>query len=56
MAIKNKIKNKKTEIKKRKPVTLYNIIRRQAALKFNYPSVKLVSDGDIVTFLKSIVL
>ena len=45
--MKNKSKNQPT---------LYNIYRKQTAKAFNMPTVKLVSDGDVCTYLKSIKL
>ena len=36
--------------------TLFNIYRKQAARAFNMTSVKLCSDGDVVTYLKHIKL
>jgi hypothetical protein len=34
--------------------TLFDIYRKQASKAFNYPSIKLCSDGDVITYLKSI--
>jgi hypothetical protein len=36
--------------------TLFDIYRKQAAKAFNYPSIKLCSDGDVITYLKDIKL
>lgn len=41
-------------IRKRKPVSLYDIFRKRACKAFNYPDVRLCSDGDICTYLKKI--
>ena len=39
-----------------KNITLFDIYRRQASIAFNYPTVKMCADGDVCTYLKSIVL
>jgi hypothetical protein len=36
--------------------TLFEIYRKQASKAFNYPSITLCSDGDVITYLKSISL
>jgi hypothetical protein len=36
--------------------TLFDIYRKQAAKAFNMPTVRLCSDGDVLTYLKSIKL
>jgi hypothetical protein len=46
------MKTKKTK----KQMSLYDIYKKLASKGFNYPSIKLCSDGDICTYLKSIKL
>jgi hypothetical protein len=36
--------------------TLFEIYRKQASIAYNYPSVKLCSDGDVINYLRSIKL
>jgi hypothetical protein len=36
--------------------TLFDVYRKQAAKAFNMPTVRLCSDGDVATYLKSIKL
>ena len=36
--------------------TLFDIYRKQAAKAFNMPSIKLCSDGDVITYLRNIKL
>lgn len=38
----------------KKDVTLFDIFRKQASKGFNYPAIKMCSDGDVCTYLKSI--
>ena len=38
----------------RETVTLYDVFRLIAAKGFNYPTVKMVSDGDIIVCLKKV--
>lgn len=40
--------------KSKKQITLFDIYRKQASKGFNYPTVKMCSDGDVCTYLKSI--
>lgn len=40
--------------KTKKETTLYNVYKRQASKGFNYPTITMCSDGDIITYLKSI--
>lgn len=40
----------------RETVTLYDVFRLIAAKGFNYPTVKMVSDGDIIVCLKKVEL
>ncbi len=40
----------------KKEATLFEIYRRQASKGFNYPTVKMCSDGDVITYLKTIKL
>jgi len=42
----------KTKVKKE--VTLFDIYRKQASKGFNYPTIKMCSDGDVITYLRSI--
>jgi hypothetical protein len=46
----------KTKKKEVKQTTLFDIYRKQASNAFNYPTVKMCSDGDICTYLRSIKL
>ena len=41
---------------KKSKKNLYDIYRKQTQKAFNMPTVKLVSDGDICTYLKQIKL
>jgi hypothetical protein len=36
--------------------SLYDVFRKQASKAFNYPSVKLCSNGDVCIYLKQIKL
>ena len=46
-----------TKIKKqKKQTTLFDIYRKQASNGFNYPTVKMCSDGDVCTYLKKVKL
>lgn len=36
--------------------TLFDIYRKQAAKAFNMPTIRLCSDGDVITYLKHIKL
>ena len=40
--------------KEKKKTTLYDFAKKQASKGFNYPTIKMCSDGDICTYLKSI--
>jgi len=46
----------KTKQKVKKQTTLFDIYKKQASNRFNYPTVKMCSDGDVCTYLKSIKL
>lgn len=37
-------------------LTLFEIYRKQASKGFNYPTITMCSDGDVITYLKSIKL
>ena len=39
-----------------KNITLFDVYRKQASIAFNYPTVKMCADGDVCTYLRSIVL
>jgi len=39
-----------------KQTTFYDILKKMASKKYNYPNKKMCSDGDIVNYLKSIKL
>ncbi len=43
-------------MKTKKQKTLYDLYRKFTAQAFNYPTVKLVSNGDIITYLESVKL
>jgi hypothetical protein len=49
-------KRTKNKVKSKPSITLYSVYRKQTAIGFNMPTVNLVSDGDICTYLKSIKL
>ena len=38
--------------KNSKQTSLYDVVKKLTQKKFDMPSVKLVSDGDVITFLK----
>ena len=42
----------KTKVKKE--TTLFDVYRNQASKGFNYPTIEMCSDGDVITYLKSI--
>ena len=42
--------------KKHREVTLFDLFKKQAVKGFNYPTIKMCSDGDVCTFLKSVKL
>jgi len=46
----------KTKQKAVKQITLFDIYRKQASKGFNYPTVKMCSDGDVITYLRSVKL
>jgi hypothetical protein len=39
---------------KKQQQSLYDYYRERTRKAFNFPSIKMVSDGDILTFLKAI--
>ena len=34
--------------------SLYDIFRKAASKAFNYPTVRMCSDGDVITYLKKV--
>ena len=40
--------------KPKKQEVLFEIFRRLASTHFNYPTIKMCSDGDVIAFLKSL--
>ena len=42
----------KTKVKKE--TNLFDVYRNQASKGFNYPMIEMCSDGDVITYLKSI--
>ena len=42
--------------KKKIVTTLFDLFKKQATKGFNYPTIKMCSDGDVCTFLKSVKL
>lgn len=40
----------------KKETSLFQVYRKLASNAFNYPSIKLCSDGDVLTYLKKIKL
>ena len=40
--------------KEKQKATLFDLFRKQASKGFNYPTIKMCSDGDVVTYLRSI--
>lgn len=39
-----------------KQKTLFDIYRKQASKSFNYPTIKMCSDGDVCSYLRSVLI